>query len=290
MKKLYCVAGHKTRQSDPIINGHQPREMIFEVFENVSLKEVQRLEMAINRLRGVVENAYRIFAISESAKEYNEALKALKSDNISDLLRLDRRFRAYALEFDMFLDYWEAFIAHHKRIDGSSDKEHTDNYKQLFDNLTHNEYNNYLEYQLLDMIRNVTAHVQSPVNHINVGVSGNEAYADRDVLIAKCKNGENKKNILKAQPKEIELTSIVNVTAKCLERIHDGLIDYELDDLAIEECKVLSSFIQMADSKEMLQKPWIIMDERAPEKGVYHIKDIPIYLYLLGRIQRKGAM
>lgn len=161
MKKLYCVTGYKIHQSDPIINNHQSREMIV-----------------------------------ESAKEYNEALKALKSDNISELLRLDRRFRAYTLEFDMFLDYWEAFIAHHKRIDGSSDKEHTDNYKQLFDNLTHNEYNNHLEYQLLDMIRNVTAHVQSPVNHIHVGVGGNEAYADRDVLLAKCKNGENKKNII----------------------------------------------------------------------------------------------
>ncbi len=140
------------------------------------------------------------------------------------------------------------------------------------------------------MIRNITAHVQSPVNHIHIGIEGNEIYADRDVLLAKCKNGEKKKNILKAQPKEIELTSIVNITAECLKEIHDELIDYELDDLAVKECNVLRSFIQNVDLKGMLQKPWIITDNEKPEKGAYHIKDIPIYLYLLGKIQKNKTV
>lgn len=290
MKKLYCITGYKTHQDAPIINGHQCREINLEEAKDISPEEVQRLDTAISKLRGVVENAYRIQPIFEASKEYNEALKTLNNDNISGLLRLDRRFRAYAMEFDMFLDYWETSIAHYKRIDGSNDKEYIDRHKQLFKDLTHNAYDNHLEYQLLDMIRNLTAHVQSPMNHIRIGVSGNEAYADRDVLLAKCKNGKNKMNILKTQPKEIELTSIVNVTTECLNKIHDELIAYELDDLVIEECKILNSFIQNANLKGMLQNPWIMWDEDVPEKGAYHINDIPIYLYLLEQIQKNKAV
>lgn len=290
MKKLYCIIEDKINQNDPIINGRKPRELIIQESKDISTQEVQRLETAINRLSRIVEDAYRIFAVFEASKEYNETLKSLKSDNTQALLELDRRFRSYALEFDMFLDYWQAIITHHKRIDGSSNEEHTSGYKQLFENLTNNAYNNHIEYKLLDMIRNVTAHVQSPVNHIHIGLEGNEAYANRDVLLEKCKNGENKKNILRAQPEKIKLTPIVNVTIKCLEEIHDGLIDYELDDLAIEECKVLNLFIQNANSKGMLYKPWVIMDKEALGKGVYHIHDIPMYLYLLGRIQKNKTM
>lgn len=281
MYNLFCVTGYKTHEGDPITNGHQTREMILEEAD-ISSDDVLRLKTAIDRLSGLVANVYRINAVNDSAQEYRASLVSLNSDNVEAMLTLDRRFRSYVTEFDMFLDYWEAYIAHHKRIDGSSDGELIQEYKKLFDDLTHKNYDEHVEYQLLDMIRNQTAHVQSPVNHIHVGTGGNEAFSCRDVLLSKCKSGENKKRILQNQPEEIALSPIVNVTVNCLQDIHDGLIDFQIDDLVVEECKYISGFISYAISENHLFEPWLIMDTES--ELVYHISDMKAYGYILGRL------
>ena len=200
------------------------------------------------------------------------------------IFKAERRFRSYVLEFDMFLDYWESYIAHHKRIDGTSDDKLTAGYKVHFRNLTTNAYDNHVEYRLLDLIRNHTAHVQSPVNRIHVGIDGNEAYSDRDILLEKYKGGENKKQILCEQDNEISLTPIVNMTEKCLIDIHDGLMDYQIDEQVVKEFKEIKNFIEYTVSKELLYQPWIIMDEMTKEPTLYHIKDMKAYGYIIGRI------
>ena len=287
MLKLFCMTGYKTHEGDPIINGHQSREMIPEEAD-VSSDDVQRLKIAIDRLRNLVANVYRINAAKDAAQEYHVSLASLNSDNIEAMLTLDRKLRSYVIEYDMFLDYWEAYIAHHKRIDGSSDEQLIIEYKKLFGDLTHKNYDEHVEYQLLDMIRNQTAHVQSPVNHIHIGVDGNEAFSCRDVLLSKCKSGENKKRILHNQPEEIALSPIVDVTVKCLQEIHDGLIDFQIDDLVAEECKYISGFISYAISKNHLFEPWLIIDTKS--KLSYHINNMKAYGYILGRLSKTSTI
>ncbi|MBP3819960.1 MAG: hypothetical protein J6H31_16865 [Butyrivibrio sp.] len=228
MQRLYCVIGYKTYEDVPVINGRQTREMILDEAKDISSDDVKRLVTAIDKLHPVVENVYRINPVLESAAEFHDSIKSLQSDNVEATLTVDRRFRSYTLEFDMFLDYWEACIAHHKRIDGSTDQKLIAEYKNLFKTLTHEVYDNNTEYQMLDLIRNQTAHVQSPVNRIHVGINCNEAYSDRDILLSKCQSKENKKKRLEAQPEELALSPIVDVTAKCLSEIHDKLMDYQI--------------------------------------------------------------
>ncbi len=287
MLKLFCVTGYKIHEKDPIINGRQTREMILEEARDIEPSDIICIQTAVKNLMPLVENVYRINAVVDAACEYHETLKSLNSDNVEQMLIADRRFRAYVLEFDMFLDYWESYIAHHKKIDGTSSDELVKNYKALFKNLTRNAYDNHVEYQLLDMIRNHTAHVQSPVNRIQVGIDGNEAYASRDVLLRKCTRGDNKKNILKAQPDEIVLSPIVNVTRECLEEVHAGLIDYQIDDLVEEECGVIASFINYAISKNHLYEPWILMEDDGQKP--YHIRDMKAYGYILERLAKKKS-
>ena len=286
MLKLFCVTGYKTHENNPIIKGRKVREMILEEAKDVDHLDVLRLQTAIKLLTPLVEDVYRINAVVDAAKEYHETLKALNSDNVEQMLIADRRFRAYVLEFDMFLDYWQSNIAHHKRIDGTTDDKFVTDYKDLFRNLTSTAYDNHVEYQLLDMIRNQTAHVQSPVNRIHVGLDGNEAYSLRDVLLSKCKSGANKKAILQAQPEEITLSPIVDVTEKCLESIHAGLIDYQIDEKAIEEMGYISGFIEYIASKNLLYNAWCFMDEDNFPPYPQHIKDMKAYGYILGRLSQ----
>lgn len=283
--KLFCVTGYKINKNDPIINGRQTKQMILEEAQDFLPADVERLMTSINRLRGVIQNAYRIKAVEDAATEYHESLAALNSDNVEAQLTLDRKFRSYVVECDMFLDYWQAYIAHHKRIDNRADKELIQNYKKLFKRLTNMEYDNHVEYQLLDLIRNQTAHVQSPVNRIHIGMDGNEAFSFRDALLRKCKSGENKKDILKKQEEEIALSPIVNVTLQCLKVIHDRLMLFQLDDLVAEECKYISNFIGYAISKEHLFDPWILME--TPDRS-YHIRDIKAYAYILNLLKSQN--
>ena len=289
MLKLYCVTETKAHPGDPIINGHQTGEMILEEARDVSSSDITRLSLAINRINPLVENVYRINPVKDSAQEFRDTLTSLNSDNVESMLIADRRFRAYVLEFDMFLDYWETAIAHYKKNNGevTEDPQVLTAYKQLFRNLTSTAYDNHVEYQLLDLIRNQTAHVQSPVNRIHVGINGNEAYSSRDVLLKNCKSGENKKKILRSQPEEIELSTIVDVTENCLQSIHAGLIDYQIDDPIMEELKHIKCFFEYIISKGHLFEPWVLMDDKTIPPNPYHIRDMKAYGYLLERVGKK---
>ena len=288
MLKLYCVTETKAHPGDPIINGHQTGEMILEEARDVSSSDITRLSLAINRINPLVENVYRINPVKDSAQEFRDTLTSLNSDNVESMLIADRRFRAYVLEFDMFLDYWETAIAHYKNNgEVTEDPQVLTAYKQLFRNLTSTAYDNHVEYQLLDLIRNQTAHVQSPVNRIHVGINGNEAYSSRDVLLKNCKSGENKKKILRSQPEEIELSTIVDVTENCLQSIHAGLIDYQIDDPIMEELKHIKCFFEYIISKGHLFEPWVLMDDKTIPPNPYHIRDMRAYVYLLERVRKK---
>ena len=285
MLKLFCNTGIKPHPGDPIINGHQTGEVILEEAKDVPSNDVVCLQSAINRLNSLVVNVYRINAVKDSAQEFKDTLSSLNSDSVEVMLVADRRFRSYVLEFDMFLDYWETAIAHYKRIDMTAEEPKVvSEYKQLFDDLTHSAYDNHVEYQLLDLIRNQTAHVQSPVNRIHVGINGNEAYSSRDVLLKDCKSGENKKKILRSQPGEIALSSIVDVTEKCLQDIHRYLIDFQIDELIMEDLKHIRRFFEYISSKGHLYKPWILMDDEIGPKRAQHIKDMKAYGFLLERL------
>ena len=189
----------------------------------------------------------------------------------------------------MFLDYWGSRIVHYKKIDGDSDDKLATEYKNLFATLTHGAYDNHVKYQLLDMIRNQTAHVQSPVNRIHVGLDGNEAFALRDEKKKKCKNGENKKNILRSQPEEIVLSPLVRVTAECLRNIHAGLIDFQIDELIKAEMEIIGEFIGFIISKNHLFEPWLLMDADQKVPKPYHIRDMKAYGYILDRMSKKQS-
>lgn len=105
--------------------------------------------------------------------------------------------------------------------------------------------------------------------------------------MSKCKSGENKKKILKAQPDEIALSPIVDVTRQCLEEIHAELIDFMLDDLAMVEFAVIKDFFDYILSKGLLFEPWILMDDAIAIPNPYPIRDMRAYIYVMGRIKKK---
>lgn len=288
MLKLCCVTNYETHSDAPVVNGHKTREMIIKEAKDFAPSDVARLSRALNRCSKLVKDVYRINSVVDAAEEYCATLAALNSDNVEAMLTADRRFRSYALEFDMFLDYWESSIAHYKRIDETTDEVVVTNYRSLFRNLTCAAYDKHVEYQLMDIIRNQTAHVQSPVDRICIGVSGNEVFSYRDVLLSKCKCGANKKRILQAQEEEIALSTLVEVTARCLQDLHACLIDYQIDDLVIEELKHIEGFIGYAASKNMLYNAWLIIDDEIMLPFMQHIKDMKAYGYLLERLDAKG--
>ena len=105
MLKLYCVTETKAHPGDPIINGHQTGEMILEEAKELSSSDVLRLQTAIGSCNCLVEDVYRINAVNDAETEYCETMASLHSDNVEEILKAERRFHSYVLEFDMFQIY-----------------------------------------------------------------------------------------------------------------------------------------------------------------------------------------
>lgn len=281
MKQLYYATPVKDHLAYPHLEGIRGHELIMDEDRFFSQEEIEQIDKAITSLGKVVANVYRINGVNETADEFLKSLKALNSDNVEAFLTTERRLRTYVMECDMFLDYWHAYT---KRVDKEKDPGHSE-YNQLFDDLTRAAYDGHVEYQLTDLLRNHTAHVQSPVNRIQVSREGNEAFSNRDVLLTHFNNGPNKKRILMNQPAEIALSPIVETTAICMNEIHDALMYYQINEEVESDCKVMGRFINYMMSIEKLFDPWVIMDTK--EQSYRHINDIKAYGYLLNLIRKR---
>lgn len=123
------------------------------------------------------------------------------------------------------------------------------------------------------------------MNRIHIGRNGNEAFSSRDNLLEKCKNGENKKRILRKQEKDIALSPLVDVTKNCLKDIHAELIDYQIDEILEGELGIIKNFIEYIISRNLHYEPWIIMDDEKIPPSFIHINDIKAYGFLLERLR-----
>lgn len=100
--------------------------------------EVKSLSSAIAIMEKLFLNMDRSIAADEACKEFVEELKGLSSDNKYGIAKVDRRFRAYVMEFRMFLDHWKKYISDIKK----TDNHYCSAYEQLFCDITSEVYDN----------------------------------------------------------------------------------------------------------------------------------------------------
>ena len=125
--KLFYIKDFIEHPDSPVFNAHRGREIVREEFTNYP-KGLDELLKAFRHLDYFFENGCRIIPVQQSAQEFLQSLSFLQNDNYDGLLEVDRRYRAYCVEFDVFLDYWYKYISHYKRLDKKESQDLVEEY------------------------------------------------------------------------------------------------------------------------------------------------------------------
>lgn len=73
----------------------------------LSAEQMKRLEKAVAIMKRLFSNIFRLNSVEDAYQEFKDELHNLKSGDEFAIAKVDRRFRAYALEWQLFLDHWE---------------------------------------------------------------------------------------------------------------------------------------------------------------------------------------
>ena len=133
-----------------------------DLFDEVEVKSITN---AVISMECLFTNMDRSFAAEEALREFKAELNSLVSDNKYDIARVDRRFRAYVMEFRLFLDHWKKHISDLKK----QDEKYSALYEKLYKDVTSSTYDSNDYYVLATVIRNYVVHGYDSINHAHVG-------------------------------------------------------------------------------------------------------------------------
>lgn len=223
--------------------------------------EIKSLSSAVATMENLFSNIDRSIAAEEACREFVEELKSLTSDNKYDIAKVDRRFRAYVMEFRLFLDHWKKYISDIKKIDnhyGSA-------YECLFDDTTSEIYDSCVEYVLATVIRNYVVHGYDSINGIHVDGCNNRVYIDRDNLF-KIKISASAKEIVKKQPEKIDLVDIAEKSLEALNQVQEALMNFQITEDIGQASITLLDAKKRIDDANIKSDFWILIERKEPTK------------------------
>lgn len=171
-------------------------------------------------------------------KPYKEFINFLKDfiDKSSklEIFDINRYTMNYLFGIRTFLDHWETHIKRNYR----SNKQYIDVYKEAISY----EYDNHMAYRLVYRLRNYVQHCEMPISSVTEKLNTNNekeiiVYVNRDRLLSNYKKWKPEEvEYLKSLEEEFEITPLFDEMNDCLFRIHDKLINFNIDKDFILDC------------------------------------------------------
>lgn len=223
--------------------------------------EIKSLSSAVATMEKLFSNIDRSIAAEEACREFVEELKSLTSDNKYDIAKVDRRFRAYVMEFRLFLDHWKKYISDIKK----TDNHYGGAYERLFNDITSEIYDSCDEYVLATVIRNYVVHGYDSINAIHVDGYNNRVYIERDNLF-KIKMSASAKEIVKKQPEKIDLVDIAEKSLESLNQVQEALMNFQITEDIGEASITLLDAKKRIDDANIKSDFWILIEGKEPTK------------------------
>lgn len=221
--------------------------------------------IAISRSAAVLErffsNMDRSFAVEEALKELKLELASLKSNNSYDVARVDRRFRAYVMEFRLFLDHWKKYIGDITKEDES----YGSAYNALYNDVTSIAYDNNDSYVLATVIRNYVVHGYDSINHAHINGVNNEVFIRRNDLF-KVKVAASARPVIEKQDEEINLLKVAEESLTSLQSIHEQLVNFQISEEIGQAAVTLLNAKKRIDDAGIEAETWIIIEGKEAKK------------------------
>lgn len=223
--------------------------------------ETKALSDAATVMEKAFSNMARSIAVHDAYKEFREELEKLKTGDNYNIAKVDRKFRAYVMEFKLFLDHWTKYISDLKK----TDKEYGTVYARLYKDVTTEAYDNCEEYAIATVLRNYVVHAYDSIDHIYVDGEKNKAYVLRDNLL-RIHVSASAKSIIQKQPEMIDLVYIAEKSLEALEKVQEKLIGYQFTDDTVNAAITLLSAKKRIDEAGIKSNFWMLVEVQEPKQ------------------------
>lgn len=214
-------------------------------------EETKSISCSISMMEKLFENIDRSIAAEEALTEFKEALLSLSSSNKYDLACVDRRFRAYVMEFRLFLDHWIKYIGDLKE-DGEV-------YKSIYKDVTSDVYDHNESYVLATVIRNYVVHGYNSIDLAHIDRNNNVIYIYRDNL-SKIDVAKSARLVIGRQSEYINLLSVAEESFKALQHVQEQLINYQITDEVGQAAVTLLNAKKRIDDAGIMSDYWILIE------------------------------
>lgn len=219
-------------------------------------------------IRRCVDIVNLIKYVEDAYNDYTGFKKTLKSPETMTGITLERKARSYFLEFGIFLERWKKYMSFRGK---------EEQFKNLFDEKTHDAFDKSDEYALASMLRN---HIAHSTNLMQAQLWGDGFYdvgCNKQILLEDKSFNQTKRDIIIRQPAQhISLSPIMKGSLKELKLIHAAFLQFDLGEEEKQASQVVDSVIRSIKEKGMDHKKWVFVNDKKQFLTIYTPDDKPI--------------
>lgn len=227
------------------------------LFTDEETKEISSAAIVMEKL---FKNIERSIATEKAYHEFQDELRNLNSGDKYAIAEVDRRFRAYVMEFRMFLDHWKKYISDLKK----TDKNYGFVYEKLYNDVTHEAYDTCEEYALAYYLRNYVVHAYDSIDSFHIDGYRNEVYVSRDNLL-RTDMPKHARLVIKKQPELINLSVVAEKSLASLQKVQENLINYQINEDVAQAALKLLNAKKRIDEAGIQSNLWMLIEDNIPK-------------------------
>lgn len=202
--------------------------------------ETGRIKESVSVLNRYFTNLDRLNGVKDAYQEFKDELKNLDSRNPRSKSTVDRRFRAFILEWKLFLDHFDRYIS-----DGAQTvywKGVSDEAKAQYLAAFRNYFNDVKDPRHQSDAFNLAAVIRNHVQHANDAIDYTDwkkVFISRDKLLNDERVNASQKAALQKQQEFIDLEIVADGAVEVIEKIHEQLLNFMVDSDTAEAALTL---------------------------------------------------
>jgi len=222
-------------------------------------QETEKIKSSVTVLERFFTNLNRLDGVRAAYQEFKDELKNLDRNNPDHLPTIDRRFRAFILEWKLFLDHFQRYIENGaqtgcwKTATDAEKREYLDAFQRYFNDVKDPRKQSDA-FNLAAVIRNHIQHAYDAIDHTD----GKKVYISREKVSSGPKVTASQKAALGKQPEFIDLETVADNALVELEKIHEQLLNFMVDSEVAEAAAVLTEAYSKIVVAGIKSDRWVI--------------------------------
>lgn len=222
-------------------------------------EETAAIKAAVAILNRYFVNLDRLDGVKDAYQEFKDELKNLDSNNPRSKATVDRRFRAFILEWKLFLDHFDRYIkdgaqtGYWKGVSEAEKQQYLAAFRRYFDDMK-NPQQQSDAFNLAAVIRNHVQHANDAIDYTD----WKKVFISRDKLLADEHVNSSQKAALRKQPEYIDLKVVADGAVDVIGKVHEQLLNFMVDGETAEAALTLLNAHKRIEEDGIESDHWVI--------------------------------